>query len=118
MFGPQYAIGDLAMVFYHTKKQAIQVNLNRFIVDQNLSVKQSAILTLSMKMRKQEINKKSAVIDSTVLIAEVKPLIENELTSQKCEPRIPQNYLTEDNDFVEIEVLTPKLNVREKKSYC
>ena len=28
----------------------------------------------------------------------------------KSEPRISQNDLTEDNDFVEIEVITPKLN--------
>ena len=28
----------------------------------------------------------------------------------KSEPRISQNVLMEDNDFVEIEVVTPKLN--------
>ena len=38
------------------------------------------------------------------------PLIKKELNKAKSEPRISQNDLTEYNDFVEIEVLTPKLN--------
>ena len=33
----------------------------------------------------------------------------------KIEPRITQNNLTEDNDFVEIEVVTPKLNDTERR---
>ena len=33
----------------------------------------------------------------------------------KIEPRITQNDLTEDNDFVEIEVVTPKLNDTERR---
>ena len=35
----------------------------------------------------------------------------------KIEPRITQNDITEDNDFVEIEVVTPKLNDTEKKKF-
>ena len=33
----------------------------------------------------------------------------------KIEPRIAQNDLTEDNDYVEIEVVTPKLNDTERR---
>ena len=33
----------------------------------------------------------------------------------KYEPRITQNDLTEDNDFVEIEMVTPKLNDTERR---
>ena len=37
-------------------------------------------------------------------------LIKKEPKKAKNEPRISQNDLTEDNDFVKIEVVIPKLN--------
>ena len=46
----------------------------------------------------ERFNSRSATIDK------------KEAKKAKIEPRISQNDLTEDNDFVEIEVVTPKLN--------
>ena len=43
------------------------------------------------------------------------PLIKKEPKKGKVEPIITQNDLTEDNDFVEIEVVTPKLNDTERR---
>ena len=60
-------------------------------------------------------NKRSTTIDSNVLTVEVLPLIKKEPKKGKIEPRITQNDLTEDNDFVEIEVVTPKLNDTERR---
>ena len=55
-------------------------------------------------------NKRSTTINSNVLTVEVLPLIKKEPKKAKSEPRISLNDLTEDNDFVEIELVTPKLN--------
>ena len=38
-----------------------------------------------------------------------------ETKKAKSEPRIPQHNLTEENDFVEMEVITPKLNDTERR---
>ena len=43
------------------------------------------------------------------------PLTKKELKKGKIEPRIPQNDFTEDNDCVEVEVVTPKLKDTEKR---
>ena len=60
-------------------------------------------------------NKKSPTIDSNVLTVEVIPLIEKEPKKGKIEPRIPRNDFREVNDFVEIEVVIPKLNDTERR---
>ena len=60
-------------------------------------------------------NKRSTTINSNVLTVEKLPLIKKEPKKGKIEPRITQNDLTEDNDFVEIEVVTPKLNDTERR---
>ena len=52
----------------------------------------------------------STTIVSNVLTVQVLPLIEKEPKKAKSEPRISLNDITEDNGFVEIEVVTPKLN--------
>ena len=43
------------------------------------------------------------------------PLIKEQAKKATSETRIPQNDLTEDNIFVEIEVVTPKLNETERR---
>ena len=60
-------------------------------------------------------NKRSTTIHSNVLTVEKLPPIKKEPKKRKIERRITQNDLTEDNDFVEIEVVTPKLNDTERR---
>ena len=56
----------------------------------------------------------SPTIDPNVFTVEVVPLIEK-ILKKKSEPIIPQNDLTEGNDFRENEVVTPKLNDTEER---
>ena len=49
-------------------------------------------------------------MDSDVLTVEVLPLMKTEPKKAKSDSRIPQNDLTEGNNFVEIEVVTPNLD--------
>ena len=66
-------------------------------------------------MWKRKNKKRSTTIDSNTLTVEVLPLIKKEPKKAESEPRIPQNDLTEDNDFVETEVGTPKLNDKRRR---
>ena len=56
-------------------------------------------------------NKRSTLIDSNALTGDVLALIKKK---PKKEYRIPQNQFTQDNDFVEFELFTPKHNNTER----
>ena len=109
-FGPQYEVGDLTMVFNPTTKtgqtkkfrsfysgpQVIrEINNNlKFVIEDVKTKKQQKVHYERLKRFKS----RSATNDR------------KEPKKAKSEPRISQNDRTEDNDFVEIEVVTPKLN--------
>ena len=114
-FGPQYEVGDLVMVFNPTIKNGQTKKFKSFysgpqvlreiIIDLNFVIE-------DVKTKKQQkvhydrlkrFNSRSATTDK------------KEPKKGKIEPRITQNDLTEDNDFVEIEVVTPKLNDTERR---
>ena len=113
-FGPQYKVGDLVMVFKPTIKtgqikkfksfysgpQVIREIINNlnFVVEDVKTKKQQKVHYDRLK----GFNSRSATTDK------------KEPKKGKIEPRITQNDVTEDNDFVEIEVVTPKLNVTER----
>ena len=109
-FGPQYEVGDLVMVFNPTMKtvrtkkfksfyrvpQVIREIINdvNFVIEDVKTKKRQKIHCDRLK----RFNSRSAATDK------------KEPKKANSEPRISQNDLTEDNDFVEIEVVTPKLN--------
>ena len=74
-------------------KREINNDLN-FVVENVKTEKQQKV----HYNRPKNFNSRSAITDK------------NESKNAQSEPRIPQNDLTEDNNFVEIEVVTPKLN--------
>ena len=61
-----------------------------------------------MKSWNQKNSKRSTTLDSNVLTVEILPLIKRNKKA-KSEPGIPHHDLTEENDFVKIEVVTLKL---------
>ena len=109
-FGIQYDVSDLVMVFNPTMKtgqtkkfksfysgpQLIREIINdlNFVIEDVKTKKQQKVHYDRLK----RFNNRSATTDK------------NEPKKAKSEPRISQNDLTEDTDFVEIEVVTPKLN--------
>ena len=109
-FGPQYEVGDLVMVFNPTMKtgqtkkfksfysgpQVIREIINdlNFVIEVVKTKKQEKVHYDRLK----RFNSRSATTD------------QKEPKKAKSEPRLSQNDLTEDNDFVEIEVVTPKMN--------
>ena len=114
-FGPQYEVGDLVIVFNPTMKtgqtkkfksfysgpQVIReiINYLNFVIE-DVKTKKTTKGPLRWTQR---FNSRSATTDK------------KEPKKEKIEPRITQNDLTEDNDFVEIEVVTPKLNDTERR---
>ena len=114
-FGPQYEVGDLVMVINPTIKtgqtkkfksfysgpQVIREIINNlnFVIEDVKTKKQQKIHYDRLK----RFNSRSATTDKT------------EPKKGKIKPRITQNNLTEDNDFVEIEVVTPKLIDAERR---
>ena len=109
-FGQQYEVGDLVMVFKPTMKtgqtkkfksfysgpQVIREIINdlNFVIEVVKTKKQEKVHYDRLK----RFNSRSATTD------------QKEPKKAKSEPRLSQNDLTEDNDFVEIEVVTPKMN--------
>ena len=109
-FGPQYEVGDLVMAFNPTMKtdqtkkfksfyigpQVLREIINdlNFVIEDVKTKKQPKVHYGRLK----RFNSRSATTDK------------KEPQKAKSEPRISQNDLTEDNDFVENEVVTPKLN--------
>ena len=109
-FGPQYEVDDLVMVLNPTIKtgqtkkfksfysgpQVIREIINdlNFVIEDVKTKKQQKVHYNRLK----RFNSRSATTDK------------KEPKKAKSEQRISQNDLTEDNDFVEIEVVTPKLN--------
>ena len=114
-FGPQYEVGDLVMVFNPTIKtgqkkkfksycigpQVIREMINdlNFVIEDVKAKKQPKVHYDRLK----RFHSRSATTDK------------KEAKKGKIEPRITQNDLTEDNDFVEIEVMTAKLNDTERR---
>ena len=114
-FGPQYEVGDLVMVFNPTIKtgqtkkfksfysgpQVIREIINdlNFVIEDVKTKKQQKVHYDRLK----RFNSRSATTDK------------KEPKKGKIEPKITQNDLTEDNDFVEIEVVTPKQNDTERR---
>ena len=109
-FGPQYEVGDLVMVFKPTIKTGQTKKLNSFYSGSEVIreiINNLNFVIEDVKTKKQEkvhydrlkrFNSRSATTDK------------KEPKKAKSEPRILQNDLTEDNDFVEIEVVNQKLN--------
>ena len=105
-FGPQYEVGELVMVFNPTIKngqtkkfnsfysgpQVIREIINglNFVIEDVKSKKQQEVHYDRLK----RFNSRSATTHK------------KEPKKGKIEPRITQNDLTEDNDFVEIKVVT------------
>ena len=114
-FGPQYEVGDLLLVFNPTIKtgqtkkfksfysgpQEIREIINdlNFVIEDVKTKKQQKVHYDRLK----RFNSRGATTDK------------KERKKGKIEPRITQNDLTEDNDFVEIEVVTPKMNDSERR---
>ena len=109
-FGPQYDVGDLVMVFNPTMKTGQTKKFKSFYSGPHLIrelINDLNFVIEDVKTKKQQkvhydrfirFNSRSATTDK------------KEPKKAKSEPRLSQNDLTEDNDFVEIEVVTPKLN--------
>ena len=109
-FGPQYEVGDLVMAFNPTMKSGQTKKFKSFYSGSQVIRETISDLTFvieDVKTKKQQkvhygrlkrFNSRSATTDK------------KEPKKSMSEPRISQNELTEDNDFVEIEVVTPKLN--------
>ena len=115
-FGPQYEVGDLVMVFNPTIKNGQTKKFKSFYSGPQVIreiINDLNFVIEDVKTKKN--NKRSTTIDSNVLTVEKLPLIKKIPKKGKIEPRITQNDLTEDNDFVEIEVVTPKLNDTERR---
>ena len=114
-FGTQNAVDDLVMVFNPTMKtgqtkkftsfysgpQVIPEIINdlNFVIEDVKTKKQQKVHYDRLK----SFNSRS---DSTH---------KKESKKAKSEPRISQNDLTEDNDFVDNKVVTPKLNNTERR---
>ena len=114
-FGPQYEVGDLVMVFnptittgqtkkfksFYSRPQVIREIKNdlNFVIEDVKTKKQQKVQYDRLK----RFNSRIATTDK------------KEPKKGKIEPRITQNELTEDNDFVEIEVVNPKLNDTERR---
>ena len=109
-FGPQYEVGDLVMVFNPTMKTGQTKKFKSFYIEQQVIreiINHLNFFIEDVKTKKQQkvhydrlkrFNRKKATTDK------------REPKKAKSEPRISQNDLTEDNDFVEIEVVTTKWN--------
>ena len=114
-FGPQYEVGDLGTVFNPTIKtgqtkkfkssysgpqviREIKNDLN-FVIEDVKTEKQQRVHYDLLK----RFNSRSATADK------------KEPKKGKIEPRTTQNDLADDNDYVEIEVVTPKLNDTERR---
>ena len=109
-FESQYDEGDLVIVFkptmktgqtkkfksFYSQPQVIREIINglNFVIEDKKTKKQQNVNYDQLK----RFNSRSATIDK------------KEPNKAKSEPRISQIDLTEDSDFVEIEVVTPKLN--------
>ena len=115
-FGPQYEVGDLVMVFNPTIKTGQTQKFKSFysgpqvipeiINDLNFVIEDVKTKKKQHKVhydRLKRFNSRSATTDK------------KEPKKGKIEPKIAQNNLTEDNDFVEIEVVTPKMNDTERR---
>ena len=114
-FGPQYEVGDLVMVFNPTIKkgqtktfksfysgtQVIREIINdlNFVIEDVTTKKQQKVHYDRLK----RFNSRKATTDK------------KEPKKGKIKPRITQNDLTEDSDFVEIEMVIPKLNDTERR---
>ena len=114
-FGPQYEVGDFLMVFIPTIKtgqtkkfqsfysgpQVIREIINdlNFVIEDVKTKNQQKVHYDRLK----RFSSRSATTDK------------KEPKKGKIELRITQNNLTEDNDFVEIEVVTTKLNDTERR---
>ena len=114
-FGQQYEVGDLVMVFnptiktgktkkfksFYSGSQVIREIINdmNFVIEDVKTKKQQKVHYDRLK----RFNSRSATT------------VKKEPKKGKIEPRITKNELTEDNDFVEIEVVTPKLNDTERR---
>ena len=109
-FGPQYEVGDLVMMINPTMKTGQTKKFKSFYSEPQ--VKREIINDLNfvfedVKTKKQQkvhydrlkrFNSRSATTDK------------QEPKKAKSEPRISQNDLTDGNDFVEVEVDTPRMN--------
>ena len=116
-FGPQYEVGDLVKVFNPTKKtgqtkklksfysgpQVIREKINdpNFVIEDVKTKKQQKVHYDRLK----RFNSRRATTDK------------KEPKKGIIEPRKTQNDFTEDKDFVEIEVVTPKLNDTERREF-
>ena len=114
-FGPQYEVGDLVLLFnptikngqtkkfisFYSRSQVIHEIISdlNFVIEDVKTKKQQKVHYDRLK----RFNSRKATTDK------------KEPKKGKIEPRITQNDLTEDNDFVEIEVVTPKLNDTERR---
>ena len=108
-FGPQYEVGDLVMVFNPTMKTGQSKKFKYFYSGpQVIREKINDLNFVVEDVKTKKNNKRSTTIDSNVLTVELLPLIKKSKKA-KSEPRIPQNYLMEDNDFVGNELVTQKL---------
>ena len=109
-FGPQYEVADLVVVFNPTMKTGQTKKFKSFYsgpqVIREINNDQNFVIEDVKTKKKQKVhydrikrfNSRSATT------------AENETKKAKSEPRISQNDFTEDNDFVEIEAVIPKLN--------
>ena len=110
-FGPHYELGDFVMVFNPTMKTGLKKKFKSFYSGPQVIreiINDLNFVIEDLKTKKQQ--KVHSTIDSNVLTVEELPLIKKEPKKAKNEPRLSQNDLTEDNDFVKIEVVTPKMN--------
>ena len=109
-FGPQFEVGDIVTVFNPTMKTGLTEKFKSFYSGPQVIreiINDLNFVIEDVKTKKQQkvhydrlkrFNSRSATTDK------------KEPEKTKIEPRISQNYLTEDNDFVEFEAVTPKLN--------
>ena len=114
-FGPQYEVGDLVMVFNPTIKTGQTKKFKSFYSGPQVTreiINDLIFVIEDVKTKKQQkvhydrlkrFNSRSATTDK------------KEPKKGNIEPRITQNDLTEDNDFAEIELVTPKLNDTERR---
>ena len=109
-FGPQYEVGDLVMMINPTMKTGQTKKFKSFYSEPQ--VKREIINDLNFVFEDVKTKKQQKVQYDRLkrFNSRSATTYKKEPKKAKSEPRISQNDLTDGNDFVEVEVDTPRMN--------